>query len=119
MRFPRSIWYRQRIRPSVLCGSILAVNSGAVRRAGVRSVGAHTLRISKLWRLTMNPTKRILLRLMASLLLLSSCALAQTSTTCLQGTVTDQSGSAVTNATGDRVNAETKVQRTAATGSQG
>jgi len=101
------------------CGSILAVNSGAIRRAGVRSVGAHTLRISKLWRLTMNPTKRIVLRLMASLLLLTSCALAQTSTTSLQGTVTDPSGGAVANAAVDLVSPETKVQRTAATGSQG
>jgi len=67
----------------------------------------------------MNPTKQFVIRLTASLLLLTSCALAQTSTTSLQGTVTDPSAAAVANATVDLVSAGTQVQRTAATGSQG
>ena len=67
----------------------------------------------------MNPTKQFVIRLMASLLLLTSCALAQTSTTSLQGTVTDPSTAAVANATVDLVSAERQVQRTATTGSQG
>jgi hypothetical protein len=67
----------------------------------------------------MYPTKQFVSRLMASLLLLASCALAQTSTTSLQGTVTDPSAAAVANATVELVSAETQVQRTATTGSQG
>ncbi len=51
----------------------------------------------------MNPTKKFVLRLTASLLLLASCVLAQTSTTSLQGAVTDPSAAAVANATVDLV----------------
>jgi hypothetical protein len=67
----------------------------------------------------MNPTEQFVLRLMASLLLLTSCAQAQTSTTSLQGTVTDPSAAAVANATVELVSVETQVQRTASTGPQG
>jgi hypothetical protein len=67
----------------------------------------------------MNPTKQFVLRLMASLLFLTSCVLAQTSTTSLQGTVTDPSAAAVANATVDLISAETQVQRTTTTGPQG
>ncbi|HEX6503115.1 MAG TPA: carboxypeptidase-like regulatory domain-containing protein [Terriglobales bacterium] len=44
---------------------------------------------------------------------------AQTSSTSLQGTVTDQSGSAIPNATVVLLNAESKVERTATTGQRG
>jgi hypothetical protein len=67
----------------------------------------------------MNTTKRFVLRLMATLLLVTSCALAQTSTTSLQGTVTDPTGGAVANAKLELLNVDSKAQRDATTDSQG
>jgi hypothetical protein len=67
----------------------------------------------------MNTTKRFVLRLMATLLLVASYALAQTSTTSLQGTVTDPSGGAVANAKLELLNIDSKAQRDATTDSQG
>jgi hypothetical protein len=56
---------------------------------------------------------------MAPMLLLSSSAFGQTSTTSLQGTVTDPSTAAVSNATVQLENPDSKVLRTAGTDSQG
>lgn len=67
----------------------------------------------------MNTAKSFVFRLIAVWLFFSSCVLSQTSTTSLQGTVTDPSGAAVANATVLLVNAESKTERTATTGSQG
>ncbi len=63
--------------------------------------------------------KRFLIGVMTSYLLLASFALAQTSTTSLQGTVTDPSGGAVANATVSLLNLDSKVQRDATSDSQG
>src|SRR5260370_21539973 len=60
-----------------------------------------------------------LLRVAAPVLLLSGSALAQTSTTSLQGTVTDPSGAAVAAATVDLLNVDSKAQRDATTDGQG
>jgi hypothetical protein len=57
--------------------------------------------------------------LVALLLLFAGTATAQTSTTFLQGTITDASGAAVVNATVTLVNAESKSERNTVTGSQG
>ena len=67
----------------------------------------------------MNMSKYFVLRLLASLLLLASCAVAQTSTTSLQGTVTDPSGGAISGATVELVNTDSKLQRDATTDGQG
>src|ERR1700693_4234544 len=61
----------------------------------------------------------ILRRLAVSFLLLYGTALAQTSTTSLQGTVTDPTGAAVANATVELVNVDSKTQRDANTDAQG
>jgi Carboxypeptidase regulatory-like domain len=58
-------------------------------------------------------------RLFVLLLLLNRCALSQTSTTSLQGAVTDPSGGAVADATVVLENAESKMERTAVTGADG
>jgi hypothetical protein len=58
-------------------------------------------------------------RLLVLLLVFSGFASSQTSTTSLQGTVTDPSGSAVANATVTLVNVESKAERTTATDAQG
>jgi hypothetical protein len=63
--------------------------------------------------------KRFLIGVMTSCLLLASSALAQTSTTSLQGSVTDPSGGAVANATVELLNLDSKVQRDATSDSQG
>jgi hypothetical protein len=65
---------------------------------------------------SLNP---ILRRLAVSFLLLCGTALAQTSTTSLQGTVTDPTGAAVANATVELVNVDSKTQRDVATDAQG
>ena len=65
---------------------------------------------------SLNP---ILRRLAVSFLLLYGTALAQTSTTSLQGTVTDPTGAAVANATVELVNVDSKTQRDANTDAQG
>ena len=65
---------------------------------------------------SLNP---ILRRLAVSFLLLCGTALAQTSTTSLQGTVTDPTGAAVANAAVELVNVDSKTQREAATDAQG
>src|SRR5579859_2114612 len=65
---------------------------------------------------SLNP---ILRRLALSFLLLCGTALAQTSTTSLQGTVTDPTGAAVANATVELVNVDSKTQRDANTDAQG
>src|SRR5260221_4360965 len=67
----------------------------------------------------MNTSRYFVLRLMASVLLLTSCAVAQTSTTSLQGTVTDPSGGAISGATVELVNVDSKLQRDASTDAQG
>ena len=67
----------------------------------------------------MNTVKSLVLGILAFLILFSSSALSQTSTTSLQGTVTDPSGGAIANATVALVNAETKTERTTTTGAQG
>ncbi len=67
----------------------------------------------------MNTTKRLVLRLMTTLLLVTSCVLAQTSTTSLQGTVTDPTGGAVANAKLELLNVDSKAQRDATTDAQG
>ena len=61
----------------------------------------------------------LVLRILGLLILFASSALSQTSTTSLQGTVTDPSGAAVANATVLLVNAESKTERTTTTGEQG
>src|SRR5258708_7800172 len=71
------------------------------------------------WRSMMNMSKYFVLRLLASLLLLASCAVAQTSTTSLQGTVTDPSGGAISGATVELVNTDSKLHRDATTDGQG
>jgi len=53
------------------------------------------------------------------LILFTGSVFAQSSTTSLQGTVTDPSGAAVANATVTLVNAESKSERTTVTGTQG
>ena len=63
--------------------------------------------------------KRLLIGAVTSCLLLASSALAQTSTTSLQGTVTDPTGGAVSNATVELLNLDSKVQRDATSDSQG
>jgi len=67
----------------------------------------------------MPSVKSLVVRIPALLILFSSGALCQTSTTSLQGTVTDPSGAAIANATVVLVNAESKTERTATTGAQG
>ena len=58
-------------------------------------------------------------RLVAFLLMFAGIATAQTSTTSLQGTITDASGGAVANATVTLVNVESKSERSTVTGAQG
>ena len=67
----------------------------------------------------MNTTKYFVLRLMATLLSVTCCAAAQTSTTSLQGTVTDPTGGAVANAKLELLNVDSKAQRDTTTDSQG
>ncbi len=67
----------------------------------------------------MDSLNYFLLRVAAPVLLLSGSALAQTSTTSLQGTVTDPSGAAVAAATVDLLNVDSKAQRDATTDGQG
>lgn len=64
-------------------------------------------------------TRQFVLGLLTCLLVLANCSLAQTSTTSLQGTVTDPSGAAVANAAVELVNVDSKTQRDAVTDSQG
>ncbi|HEY1424250.1 MAG TPA: carboxypeptidase-like regulatory domain-containing protein [Candidatus Acidoferrum sp.] len=67
----------------------------------------------------MDSAKYLALRLIVLLLVLSSSALAQSSSTSLQGSVTDPSSGAVANATVELINLDSKVQRSMTTGSQG
>jgi hypothetical protein len=69
--------------------------------------------------MTMKPIGHYLLRCVAVSLFVASGALAQTSTTSVQGTVTDPSGGAVANATIELTNTDSKVQRNTTTDSQG
>ena len=59
------------------------------------------------------------IRIFVLLVLFAGCAFSQSSTTSLQGTVTDPSGGAVINATVTLVNAESKSERSTVTGTQG
>jgi len=67
----------------------------------------------------MNTFKTVVFRILALAVLVSGSALAQTSTTSLQGTVTDPSGGAIANATVTLVNPESKSERSTSTGTQG
>src|SRR5260370_22483222 len=95
----------------------LKCTHSAVR--GVKRLAAHLPRNRRLWRSTMNTTKYFVLRLMATLLSVACCAAAQTSTTSLQGTVTDPTGGAVANAKLELLNVDSKAQRDTTTDSQG
>src|SRR5258708_750066 len=86
---------------------------------GCDEIGCAPPRNRMPWRSMMNMSKYFVLRLLASLLLLASCAVAQTSTTSLQGTVTDPSGGAISGATVELVNTDSKLQRDATTDGQG
>jgi hypothetical protein len=67
----------------------------------------------------MNRLQRCALPLLVLCLTLACSALSQTSSTSLQGTVTDPSGSAVAGATVSLVNPESKAERTVVSGVQG
>jgi len=67
----------------------------------------------------METVKSLVIRILALVILFSSSALAQTSTTSLQGTVTDPSGAGIANATIVLVNAESKTERSTTTGAEG
>jgi len=67
----------------------------------------------------MSTFKTVVFRILALAILVSGSALAQTSTTSLQGTVTDPSGGAIANATVTLVNPESKSERSTSTGTQG
>ncbi len=67
----------------------------------------------------MNRLQRCALPLLMLCLSLAGSALSQTSSTSLQGTVTDPSGSAVAGATIILVNPESKAERTVVSGAQG
>ena len=67
----------------------------------------------------MNTLRKYLLRATAAWLLLVSSSQGQTSTTSLQGTVTDPSGSAVANARVELTNLDSKAARETTTDSQG
>ena len=64
-------------------------------------------------------TRQFVLGLVMSSLVLASYSLAQTSTTSLQGTVTDPSGAAVAGANLELSNLDSKVQRSATSDAQG
>ncbi len=67
----------------------------------------------------MNRLQRRAMPLLVLCLTLAGSALSQTSSTSLQGTVTDPSGSAVAGATVSLVNPESKAERTVVSGAQG
>jgi len=67
----------------------------------------------------MKTVKSLVLGILALLILFSGSALSQTSTTSLQGTVTDSSGAAIANANVALVNVESKTERTTTTDAQG
>src|SRR5712692_9388732 len=67
----------------------------------------------------MNRLQRGALPLLVLCLTLAGSALSQTSSTSLQGTVTDQSGGAIAGATVSLVNSESKAERTVVSGAQG
>jgi len=63
--------------------------------------------------------KSLAIRIFLLLLFFTSNVFSQSSTTSLQGTVTDPTGAAVVNATVTLVNAESKSERSTVTGAQG
>jgi len=67
----------------------------------------------------MNRLQRFALSLLVPCLILASFTLAQTSSTSLQGTVTDQSGGAIAGAAVTLVNTESKTERSAVSDAQG